>query len=215
MLTLSNNSHFPPEWFFAKLEKLSNLFASRHGYRMEWAASVELTKNGVNHCHALVRFPGAPPTWFESQSLKCGSPVFPSDWQQRQKAKSLDGRRKMVSFIYRKVCPDTHVRPQVAASKEGLVMLREALVKPLEYLCFWYQGNYGAIAQCDPIRNQSSVVSYALKYATKEITHQSIRWMISSGATPTAGTISDDTLPLRSQPPRKRCSTSRSDPPWR
>ena len=151
---------------------------------MEYAASIELTKNGLNHCHALVRFNPASPEWLNSSSLRCGSIVFPSDWQSRQKSKTSYGKSRMIKYVF-----------DVASNKtikhcndpEALKALRECHVNPFKFLTLWYQGNYGAIAQCEPIRKQDSVIKYALKYATKEITSQSLRWNISSGAVPTLG----------------------------
>lgn len=189
MLTLTNSSNFPPEWFFARLEKLVRLFRDRFGYQMEYAASIEKTKRDRNHCHALVRWNVTDPHVMNELRFKCGSAVFPSDWRQRQKATTEKGRTGMATFIYNFCCgssPDwipLHRIPEADALKR----VRDAKVSAFDYLRFWYQGNYGVIADCQPIRKQASVVKYALKYALKEVSgsDQNIRWMVSIGAVPT------------------------------
>lgn len=178
MLTLSNKSNFPPEWFFAKLEKLVNVFDQSFHVKMEWAASIELTRNGLNHCHALIRFPQVSTTWLYGNSCLCGSIVFPKDWQERQKTP------RMIKYVFDKASNKTI---RCSNDPEALKAIRQCPVDPFTFLTLWYQCNYGAIAQCEPIRKQDSVVKYALKYATKEITSQSLRWNISSGAVPSMG----------------------------
>lgn len=188
MLTLTNPTDLPHEWYFSKLERLENIFKNSYNIQMEWAGSVEKTKDEINHCHALVRFKNFTLKTLTQDNLIPGQIVFPRDWESRSKASTEYGKRKMNSYVYRKLFPAQKTDTQlIQFSKEGLKMCRQRMMNPLELMCFWYQCNYGSIADCAPIKSHAGVVKYALKYALKDINSQSIDWMISSGAVPTLG----------------------------
>jgi hypothetical protein len=179
-ITLTHKIHRPADWFFTRMDRLGSLLSSNHGIGFEWAASIEKTKNGVNHLHAPFRCPG-----YTGELLKAGSKVFPTDWIKRQHAPAHKLSR-VVNAIHR--VSNTGVEGfDAQSSKEGLQKLRNTHLQLYDYIGFWYQGNYGCMADTASIRSQEGVVSYALKYAMKDIDQPKLTWMVSKRAIPVIG----------------------------
>lgn len=178
-VTFTHKNHRPGDWFFARLHRLQNLLQSRYHVAMEWAASIEKTKAGVNHCHSLVRFSD------KSAWLKPGSAVFPTDWVERQHAPV--GRLPGVVNAIHKLCNSPLTTFELQNSRHGLDILRSNPLGLNQFVRMWYQGNYGCMADYQPIKSQAGVISYALKYAMKEVAQPHLTWMISKQAVPSLG----------------------------
>ena len=177
LITLTSTTHRDQYFYQSKLERLKKIFAASFKIEIEYAGSIELTKNGINHCHALVRFLNIQP----GICLKGTHIVFPNDWYQRQRG--AKGNFGMVRYIHR--LSGFHGKSyKEMVSREATYELRNKIYSTDIWIQLWYQCNYGCILDVEIIRSQEGVISYALKYAMKAQQYQSNDWFISSGAVP-------------------------------
>lgn len=179
LLTLTSSKNMDKYWYQSKLEKIRKTLMERHRIHIEFAASIELTKNGINHCHALIRVIGGSPI----QGIKGDRVLVPNDWHQRFNSKNP---HSMINFVH--TVAGTGIKGiKAQTSDEALKQLRSCYYTLQDWMRLFYQCNYGSIADVQAVRSQEQVVSYAMKYATKALKYQSHDWFISSRVVPSQG----------------------------
>ena len=146
-------------FFQAVLSTLQKRLLQQSIY-LDYAVSVEQTKNGRNHAHAFLRYIFKPAP---SLSVKDSTALnllprgtIPTYWEDR-----------CSSGIVRYVYNEANIDPRGLSQNQATMRLRRCVVDVRSFINIWYRTNHGAIVDVQEVRSNEAVSQYALKYAMK------------------------------------------------